>query len=95
MTRPTALILLSLALIAPLAGCAAGPAADTPQAACKRAALRDPTVHELLVRSVPGSEFAVNNAQRLADAKDKAYNDCLVAKGLAAPRGVERVRYPY
>jgi hypothetical protein len=84
-------LLLSAAL---LAGCASdplSPRADAP--VCRAEVNNDPTVRELTAQSAGSpSNFALINKQELADARRQAELNCMRAKGLLPPGGVEPIK---
>lgn len=86
-------LLAALLALPMLSACAAlGPNPDTPLGQCQRQALNDPTVNNLMARSVAGTSFAADNAGRLNAAKQQAVQACMRQKGLAPPGGVEPVQ---
>ncbi|HTW73190.1 MAG TPA: hypothetical protein VME47_25155 [Acetobacteraceae bacterium] len=92
MTRSGVWLLLALSL----AGCSSWfePAGNSPEAVCRRQAYDDPTVKQIIVRSMgqpsanPQTQFDYEKALR------DATNACLKKKGIAVRGGVEPVR-PY
>ncbi len=81
---------LGLALLA--GACSLGDAV-TPQAKCEAKAYDDPAVKELSIKMLGGGGELVEDlrAPRRAAIAD-ATRRCLVANGLAAPGGVERMK---
>ncbi len=87
--------LACLALLLPLAACGTfdPPHAPPIPAVCEDQVYNDPQVHDLIIRGLANTAYAVNHQNELAAAKNDAALRCMQAKGLA-PRGggVERPR---
>jgi hypothetical protein len=81
---------LALALLAVLAACSAAPPANTAQARCQQQADNDPAVEAILVEA-PAWGADPQWQEKLALARHKSVNDCLVAAGLAPRGGVEPI----
>lgn len=80
----------AILLLAVLAGCAAPPPANTPQAQCQQQADKDPAVQALLVQAPVNSQDVIWQT-KLSIARRTAVNSCLAAKGLAPRGGVQPV----
>jgi hypothetical protein len=78
-------LLVSLCL---LAACG-GPANNSPQGVCARQAEDDPAVKQLVMLSGTNASLEMELRPRLREARRKATNSCLAAKGIFVPGGVE------
>jgi hypothetical protein len=78
-------ILVSLCL---LAACS-GPADNSPQRVCARQSEDDPAVKQLVMLSGTNAPLEMELRPRLREARLKATNSCLAAKGIFVPGGVE------
>lgn len=79
-----------------LAGCGMfGPKNQSPQAECEWQANTDPKVQDLTLRQFNATPSDPDLRPDIAVAKHEAVQRCLLAKGLAAPGGVEPLRPRY
>ncbi len=79
-----------------LAGCGMfGAGADTPQAQCERQANSDPTVANLRLKVFTQTTQDRDISPDIAMAKHEAVQRCLIARGAAAPGGVQPLRPAY
>jgi hypothetical protein len=92
-----AVLALMLCLIA--AGCGPGSRSlayrkpsDTEIGECQRVADKDPKVQQLLLENMYMLATPIHD-QQLREARRKAANDCLRARGLDIPGGVEPVNH--
>jgi hypothetical protein len=87
--------IFALLLLPLVSACALGPTGDTPQAVCHREALYDPTVRLIAVQQRGSGTMSPKAKFRYKQAVDKAYDNCLLRRGVAVPGGVEAVQPHY
>ncbi len=76
-----------------LAGCAdSGPMTD--QQACEKQANDDPVVKLMIMKGAGTTHYMIEHQDELKAARQDAVLNCLRARGLVAPGGVERVKKP-
>jgi hypothetical protein len=76
-----------------LAGCGiVGTSATTPQVQCEREANADPTVANLRLKVFTQTTQDRDISPDIAVAKHEAVQRCLIARGAAAPGGVQPLR---
>jgi len=79
-------------LLALPAGCASyNPQDNSPQAFCERQANNNPAVQKLVSQQLTEGGGSPLTAAQIRLAKRRAMQNCLLAKGIAVPGGVEPV----
>jgi hypothetical protein len=75
-----------------LAGCAAAPSGDSPEAVCQRQAYENPAVKAQMIKNQSSSTMNPSDFFALDQALHTATDTCLRQKGVAVRGGVQAVQ---